>query len=232
MYIRSKKGVYYSECDTCELISSSTQNLSHLFDNISRTMRCAEETLIDGNTIIICPKSNQKWKSVCLIQNKAENDTPNPIDIVNCDIEDTDLKTHISSYCNYVHRDWNLTVGESIGTLTAKIKRDGDKFTMQYRYYFKDIYEWAYHYEINHESVSTPLHAAHEVGLAQEYLMQGYFEGYLTWNLNEKVIDKTVAQQIFMTLADKEGGLGSNQSYTWTKSNEIERFKESLSMEW
>ncbi len=62
--------------------------------------------------------------------------------------------------------------------------------------------------------------------------MQGYFEGDLTWNLNEKVIDRTVAQQIFMTLADKEGGLGSNQSYTWTKSNEIERFKESLSMEW
>lgn len=70
-----------------------------------------------------------------------------------------------------MHRDRNLTIGEALVTIVAKVERKGDKYIMNYRYYFKDIYELAYHYEISHDTVSTPLHAAHEDGIAQEYLL-------------------------------------------------------------
>ncbi|MBR1431453.1 dockerin type I domain-containing protein [Ruminococcus sp.] len=228
------KEVFYSQKDTCEMISSSIQNIMHLFDNLNRTMRCSEEMLKDGNSVIIALKSNKNLKAACLIKNKAENDTDNPIDIVNCEINTnkTGLKDHEAYYCNYVHRDWNLTIGEALGTIVAKVERNGDKFTMTYRYYFKDIYEWAYHYEQDHESVSTALHAAHEDGLAQEYLMQGHYDGGLSWTLGEKITSRDIAQQIFLTLADREEGLGDNPSVIWTNSNEIDRFKEILSMEW
>lgn len=230
----SGKTVKYSQKDTCEMISSSEQNLMHLFNNINSAMRCSEETLKDGNTVIISLKSNQKIKAACLIQNKGENDTVNPIDEVRCEIDtnNTGLRLHGMSYCNYVHRDWNLTTGEALVTMVAKVERKGDKYIMNYRYYFKDIYEWAYHYEIRHDTISTPLHAAHEAGIAQEYLMQGYYEGNLSWSDCEKVTDRNVAQQIFLTLADKEGGLGNNPSVIWLDSNEVDRFKEKLSMEW
>ena len=84
--------------------------------------------------------------------------------------------------------------------------------------YFKDIYEWAYHYEIDDNSISKPLHAAHESGVAQEYLMTGYFEGYLKWNLDEKVVSKNVYTQLFSTLHDK------TNDDIWDNSNETDRF--------
>lgn len=62
--------------------------------------------------------------------------------------------------------------------------------------------------------------------------MQGYYEGNLSWSDFEKVTDRNVAQQLFLTLADKEGGLGNNPSVIWLDSNEVDRFKENLSMEW
>ena len=225
------KEVNYSELDTCELISSSIQNLTHLFDNINSIMRCAEQTLTDGISIIICPKSDQKLKSICLIKSKTDGLPIDTIDEVMCNInyDDTKLKDHEIYYCNYVHRDWNLTVGEALGTFIAEINRDGDKFTMKYKYYIKDIYEWAYHEEQDIWNVSAILHGAHEAGVAQEYLITGHFDGYLTWKLNDNVTDTNVAQQLFMTLADKEGGLKDNQSNVWLNSNEIERFKEMLS---
>lgn len=208
----------------------------HLLDNINRTMRCAEGALKNGNTVIICPKSDQKLKAVCLIKNKAENDTKDPDDIVNCEIipgKETGLKVQGTYYCNHVHRDWNLTIGESLGTIIAKIERNDKRFTMHYRYYIKDIYEWAYHYEAyDPYGLSNILHSAHEAKVAQEYLIQGYFEGYLSWDLGDMITERAVADQIFTTLADKEGGLGNVQSVIWQKSNEIERIKESLAMEW
>lgn len=138
-----------------------------------------------------------------MIQNKGENDTVNPIDEVCCEIDtnNTGLRLHGMSYCNYVHRDWNLTIGEALVTMVAKVERKGDKYIMNYRYYFKDIYEWAYHYEISHDTVSTPLHAAHEAGIAHEYLMQGYYEGNLSWSDCEKVTDRNVAQQIYFNFS-------------------------------
>lgn len=227
---RSGKEVIYSEADTCELISSSTANLMHLFDNINSTIRCAEEVVSDGNTVVICPKSTQKFKAICFTGTKGEADETN---VVECNIntDNTGLKPHNTAvYCNYVHRDWQITVGEAPGTIIAKIERNGDKFTMQYRYYFKDIYEWAYHYDKDPWDVSAVLHGAHETGNAQEYLMKGYYGGYLSWNLNDKITDITIAQQILRTLADKEGGLENNQSYKWARSNEVDRFMELLSI--
>ena len=229
-FSRSGNEVVYSESDTCELISSSVANLMHLFDNLNNTMRCAEKIVMDGNSIIISPKSDQKFKATCFTGTKDDEENT---DIVECNIntDNTGLKTHaLSEYCNYVHRDWQITVGEATGTIVAEIERNGDTFKMKYRYYFKDIYEWAYHYDKDPGDISAILHGAHESGDAQEYLMQGYYEGYLSWTLNDKITDKTIAQQIFMTLAEKEDGIGSNPSEKWTKSNEIERFKQFLSI--
>lgn len=228
------KELYYSERDTSESISSSVQNLTHFFDIIDRTMRCSEEMLKTDNTVILNLKSNQKLKIACLIKDKSSsNPIPlDPIDIVTCDISEcSNLQDHREYYCNYVHRDWNLTTGECLGTIVAEVVRNGDEFNMNYRFYFKDIYEWAAHEENDPLSISAILHGLHEAGLAQEYLMQGHLNGSLSWNLNEGVTTRTVAQQLFMTLADKENGLGDNQSYQWIKSNEVERFKKEMNID-
>ncbi|MBR5513543.1 MAG: hypothetical protein IKV85_06110 [Ruminococcus sp.] len=73
------------------------------------------------------------------------------------------------------------------------------------------------------------LHSFHESKLAQEYLIQGYIESSLTWNLNDRIVDEDIVQQIFMTLAEKQDGI---ENETWIKSNEIDNFKESLKIKW
>ena len=92
---------------------------------------------------------------------------------------------------------------------------------MKYRYYFKDIYELAIHYEHPKTGISC-LHYYHELGLAQEYLINGSFEGTITWNYDETAYYPDVAKQIEETLRSIEG------TELWKKSNEYERFYDNV----
>lgn len=215
--LNSGNKVIYSEADSCEMIYSSVNNLDHLLRNVTRTIKCAEEVLLDNNTIIISSKSNSGFKALCF-DNKGKN----------CDI-DNDYKTanhHIyGTYCNYVHKDWQNTIGEAYGNIVAKITRSGNVYTMEYSYYIIDIYEWAYHSDTNDE-LSSKLHIFHELGDSQEYLLQGKFEGSITWTSGTTANSINIYYQIAETLKEKGGGLfGVN----WNKSNEYDRLLSRIS---
>lgn len=50
---------------------------------------------------------------------------------------------------------------------------------MTFRYYLNDIYEWTT--EAKKRDIGNIFHAFHEVGYAQEYLMDGYIEMTISW---------------------------------------------------
>ena len=119
-------------------------------------------------------------------------------------------------YFNYVNRDWFNTVGESRAAIVAEVSIKENSYTMKYRYYFKDIYEWAYHYD--HDPLSFMFHYYHETGQAQEYLMNGSFEGEITWTAGETGFTPHVLEQVKSTLQKWENDI------RWEQSNEYDRF--------
>lgn len=178
-------------------------------------MDCSEKALSDNQSIIFSAKSDSGIKSICF-DNKGQFDGG-----AICDIGIDNLIFHMSptAHCNYVHRDWQNTVGESFGSIVAEVSRHGNTYSMKYRYYFIDIYEWALHYgETFPPSIVSSLHIFHEAGTAQEYLMNGSFEGVLTWKIGNTAYHPNVASQIENTLKELQG------SESWELSNEYERF--------
>lgn len=218
MHYFDKNGLpfIYSSPKTCELISSSCNNIDHLHRNLSYIMHCSEQTLLDKQLIVFSTKSDSEMKTICFDDKGAEEGGSK------CEIQDAENNVtpfHESPgyYCNYVQRDWQNTVGESFGSIVAEVTRNGDTYEMKYKYYFIDIYEWAIHYE-KPKTMISELHLFHELGLAKEYLMHGSFEGTITWKSENTAYHPDVASQIENTLKKYQG----NES--WNKSNEYNRF--------
>ena len=206
----------YSPPKTCELISSSCNNIDHLHRNLSYIMNCSEQILLDKQKVILSAKSNSEMKTICFDDKGADEDGSK------CEIQDAEnniIPFHEISgyYCNYVQRDWQNTIGESFGSVVAEVTRNGNIYTMKYKYYFIDIYEWAIHYEKKKTLVSQ-LHNFHELGVAKEYLINGSFEGTLTWESNNTAYYSDIAKQIENTLKNFQG------TESWNKSNEYNRF--------
>ena len=217
--------LHYSQEDTCQLISSSINNIDHLHRNLSYLMECSEQTLSDNSSIVLTVKNDAGIKAICF-DDKGIDEGGSVCDIVNDRIDPSLIADHIGfhmypsgTYCNYVHRDWQNTVGEAFGSVVAEVVRNGNQYIMKYRYSFIDIYEWALHYESGFPpSDVSSLHYFHEAGLAKEYLMEGCFEGKITWEVGDTAYSPNVALQI-------ENTLKKLQNYqSWQDSNEYERF--------
>ena len=204
----------YNENDTCEMISCSVSNLCHLHNNITCVMNCAEDCLNDKSSIILAAKSDSNLKAACNV------DRGNNSGGLVCDVSGHFLHSAGVQY-NYIHRDWWNTVGESGASIVAEISRSGNTYTMTYTYYFMDIYEWAQHYDPG--LLNMTLHSYHEFGLAQEFLMEGKFNGTLTWQAGDDARQTDVVNQIKETLQSKQN------STRWDKSNEYDRLIEKFS---
>lgn len=61
-------------------------------------------------------------------------------------------------------------------------------------------------------------HYYHETGQAQEYLMNGSFEGEITWTAGETGFTPHVLEQVKSTLQKWENDI------RWEQSNEYDRF--------
>ena len=183
--------INYPESATCEMLACSQNNLDHLHRNISRIMRCSEQVLSDNESVYLASKSNSNFKATCNVNRGADDGG------LNCDIVDDDnISFHLGydKQCNYEHRDWWNTVGESGAALVAEVSRSKDEYTINYTYYVIDIYEWAWHYD--EDTLSGILHAFHESGEAQEYLMNGSFSGTIKWTKGEDAYTENVRNQI------------------------------------
>lgn len=217
----SGQPITYNSSEICELLSCSQNYLDHLHRNITRAMKCSEQLLVDNQTICFSSKCDSGFKATCNVDRGIADGG------IACDA-DSDFKAKLyhcfdnnlkSIMCNYVHRDWWNTIGESGAAIVAQTTRSGNTYTMNYTYYVKDIYEWAYHYD--KDSMSGTFHTYHEQGLAQEFLMNGQFTGTITWTSGEDAYTKNVSNvrnQIKETLKE------SIESKRWLISNEYDRF--------
>ncbi len=212
--------INYNQSETCELLACSPNYIDHLHRNLTRAMRCSEQLLNDNESVYFSSKDNSGFKSTCNVDRGIDTDG------ILCDInDDTGTKSYHNNLsklimCNYVHRDWWNTVGEAGAAIVAKTTRSGNKYTMTYKYYVKDIYEWAYHYD--GEILSQQFHIYHEQGLAQEFLINGQFLGEITWFGGEdaylKDIPSNVKHQIENTLKNHM------ENEKWSSCNEYDRF--------
>lgn len=91
------------------------------------------------------------------------------------------------------------TLRSSYGGMSATITSIDDSYTMKYRYHIIDIYEWAAH-DKNPDDLSIMMHRLHEYGLSRQYLINGYFEGEITWVRGQRTSDEEVMNQILKTL--------------------------------
>lgn len=223
---------YFSDKDICELISSSPNNLEHLFYNLTKAMKYSEQITVDDSEIFFTTVPNANLKATCF-DNKGHNCvfTGNEIN----KIEDTYWTNRHKNgiYMNSTHVDWHITVGESFGGIRAKIKRTGDTYTMTYRYCINDIYEWTptqisrvnnLELEYVKDDLGYILHTLHRHGYAKEFAMSGSFEGTLTWKAGALIDD--VAQQIKNDLKNIEG------FRRWTNSNVFDKFYSNTHMDY
>ena len=134
--------------------------------------------------------------------------------IVNCGPNRTNPVNPVQ--CNYVHRDWWNTIGESGTAIVAEISRMGNTYSMNYKYYVSDLYEWAFHYD--KDPLSYIMHSYHETGDAQEYKMTGSFSGTVSWEVGETAYTMDVFNQIQDTMKYWQS------AEQWDRSNEYARF--------
>ena len=168
----------YNKATTVEILSCATSSLEHLKHNVNRAMFYSYDKLLNDGTICFATKDSAEFKAICF-DNKGDN----------CDCAHSYAK-----YSNEVHMDWQNTIGESLCGITAQTTKKNDHYTMKVRYFIKDIYEWAYHYD--DEELSMILHSMHEAGFAQEYLLNGYIDFTIEWDQFPQIDDTDTMQQI------------------------------------
>ena len=92
-----------------------------------------------------------------------------------------------------------------------------------------DIYEWTpeciekinqetFEITMKKDALGTIFHSFHESGLAREFLMDGYFEGTITWDEGASADDEIIMQQIVEGMKNIEGVL------RWNKNNSLDLF--------
>lgn len=178
--------LHLSSMDVVSAIVSHKANIDHYIYNITELMKMAESALAPGANKTFATASDAQLRATCYWDGKsAENSNTKP-----CGVSHGG-DTH---YENASALDWGHAIGESFGSIVADVScnqstlididengvpitRDGVLYTMTFRYYVKDIYEWAYHYD----GELKILHDLHEAGVAQEYLVSGYIERTISW---------------------------------------------------
>lgn len=215
------------------MISCSENNLDHLHTNLTWTMKCAEQALKDDSHIILATKSNSQMKAGCNVDRGAAD---GGLACMSSSV-DTKYQRFPSSdedvgtiYFNYLNRDWINTVGECGAAIVADVSRSGATYTMKYRYIFKDIYEWATHYDTTGNFNLEPsysfepgaLHWFHEVGAAEEYLMRGEFEGELTWTAGQTAFEEGIFEAVKQTVQNRVS------AKAWLEGNEYDRFEQAI----
>lgn len=185
---------HYNQEEICDLILSSQNNIDHMMYNFTKAMVYAEQVACEDESTFFTSTSDSGFKFTCF-DDKGHN----------CLIKGYEPYTHndvpsilpngheSNKYLNSRHIDWHNTIGESFGGINAEVMRNGDVYTMKYRYYLSDIYEWIPN---GLDDIGTYLYPFHKLGIAKQYLMDGYYEGEITWNTGESACDHDIYYQI------------------------------------
>ena len=205
--------ITYSQADICELISSSDYNIDHLMYNLTQAMQYSEQIAVENQSVYLTSNSDAGLKTTCF-DDKGHN-----CNLINGGIPNKHGIT--SEYCNAVHVDWQVTVGESFGAIRGYVEKNGDTYILHYRYYMSDIYEWTNEGKLD---IGTVLHFFHEIKWAKQFLINGYFEGTITWTEGQSATDWNVYNQLMDEMCEIEGDSRWNQSsrfYDYYRGNNI-----------
>ena len=77
--------------------------------------------------------------------------------------------------------NWGFAIGESLGGMTGKVRKNGNQYTMFFKYYLIDTYEFASHYDSTPSWIDINGHIIHEAGFAKEFKVLGCYSGAVTW---------------------------------------------------
>lgn len=190
--VNSYSEIILNDSDMKEIISCHDNNTLHLKYNIDQLMSVAEQTTYN-NSNVICTTADSNMRVVCMVDRECE-----------CELAGTNINGQIHPNCicrldTAKQADWNLAVGSSYGGMVANVTSNGETYTINYRYYLLDIYEWAAHVN-DPDDLSLMMHRLHEIGLSHQYLITGYFEGTLTWEKGERTANQNIMDQINSTL--------------------------------
>lgn len=199
--------LHLSSMDVVSAISTHNANVEHYIHNMSKLMKMAESALAPGATRTFSTVSDTELRATCYWDGKPDEKS----NTNHCGVSHTG-EMH---YENASALDWGHSIGESFVSIVADVScnkstiididengwpatRDGVLYTMTFRYYVKDIYEWAYHYD-NEMKI---LHDMHEAGVAQEYLVSGYFERTISWEKGKSSEEETKDMLLNILLED------------------------------
>ena len=176
------------EDDVKDVISCHDNNMLHLKYNINQLMNAAEQTTYN-NTNTICTTSDSAMRVVCMVDREVECELRG-VNVNGVTHPDTMMELNTGK-----QSDWNLALGSCYGGMVAEITSNGNSYSMRYKYYILDVYEWAAHAP-GSETLSQMMHRLHEIGVAHQYLITGYYEGTIEWTKGESTASEHVMNQI------------------------------------
>ena len=173
--------------DVSSLITTQTSNREHYITNLKQLMLYAQENLEKNSTFFISSSYDAQFRGTCYYKKESTDTTA-------CNM----MHNNFDVYENNTALDWGHTIGESFAAMYGEVTFNGTVYKMKYKYYIKDIYEWAAHYDDT--ELSAFMHSLHEAGFAKEFLISGYIEDTIIWYDGENLSDEIILQQLVKSM--------------------------------
>lgn len=149
-----------------EIITTHTNNLAHYMLNVNAMIELCEEALPENQPMVFSSNHEDNFKIACYAD--KHNKCPSHY----FEVDNSDAITTKEG------EDWSYAIGDSFCGLVCSAVRSGSTYTMNYKIYLMDYYEWGYHVD----GGDKIQHMLHECGLAREYPIYGVIENTITWN--------------------------------------------------
>jgi hypothetical protein len=154
-----------------EIITTHTNNLAHYMVNVNAMIELCEEALPENQSMVFSSNHEDNFKIACYAD--KHNKCPNHY----FEVDNSDAITTKEG------EDWSYAIGDSFCGLVCSAVRSGSTYTMNYKIYLMDYYEWGYHVDGGDKAQ----HMLHECGLAREYPIYGVIENTITWNYGYRI---------------------------------------------
>ncbi len=161
--------------DVGEIITTHTNNLSHYMVNVNAMIELCEEALPENQLMVFSSTHEDNFKVACYADKHGGTKCTNPNHYFEVDKSDAKITA--------VGEDWSYSIGDSFCGLVCSAVRSGSTYTMNYKIYLMDYYEWGYHVD----SGDKELHMLNECGLAKEYPIYGVIENTITWKSGYRI---------------------------------------------
>ena len=91
---------------------------------------------------------------------------------------------------DHMEKDWWYTLGNSSSAMTGTVRRIGEEYSMEIKYFIDDFYDWEKDSPLKGGPIITDgeMYRLHEVGLAKQFPVEGCYEVNVTWKKGERFL--------------------------------------------